>query len=59
MRILIVERTVQFDRKVGESTSEVAGCFLTRVLHQGTHLSARTTRSTACACGSAKRRRIR
>jgi flavin-dependent dehydrogenase len=41
MRILIVERTVQFDRKVGESTSEVAGCFLTRVLHQGTHLSAR------------------
>jgi flavin-dependent dehydrogenase len=40
MRILIVERTVQFDRKVGESTSEVAGCFLTRVLHQGDHLSA-------------------
>ena len=41
MRILIVERTVEFDRKVGESTSEVAGCFLTRVLHQGAHLSAR------------------
>ncbi|MGV3658828.1 MAG: NAD(P)/FAD-dependent oxidoreductase [Prosthecobacter sp.] len=41
MRILIVERTVHFDRKVGESTSEVAGCFLTRVLHQGGHLSAR------------------
>ncbi|MCB1277474.1 tryptophan 7-halogenase [Prosthecobacter sp.] len=40
MRILIVERTVQFDRKVGESTSEVAGCFLTRVLHQGAHLCA-------------------
>lgn len=40
MRILIVERTVHFDRKVGESTSEVAGCFLTRVLHQGGHLSA-------------------
>lgn len=40
-RILIVERTVKFDRKVGESTSEVAGCFLTRVLHQGAHLSAR------------------
>jgi flavin-dependent dehydrogenase len=40
MRILIVERTVQFDRKVGESTSEVAACFLTRVLHQGSHLSA-------------------
>lgn len=41
MRILIVERTVHFDRKVGESTSEVAGCFLTRVLHQASHLSAR------------------
>jgi hypothetical protein len=41
MRVLIVERTVQFDRKVGESTSEVAGCFLTRVLHQSSHLSAK------------------
>lgn len=40
LRILIVERTAQFDRKVGESTSEVAGCFLSRVLHQGAHLSA-------------------
>lgn len=40
MRILIVERTVHFDRKVGESTSEVAGCFITHVLHQGAHLSA-------------------
>lgn len=40
MRILIVERTVKFDRKVGESTSEVGGCFLTHVLHLGAHLSA-------------------
>lgn len=40
MRILIVERTDKFDRKVGESTSEVAGCFLTHVLNQGAHLSA-------------------
>ncbi len=31
-RILIIERTTEFDRKVGESTSEVASCFLTRVL---------------------------
>lgn len=31
-RVLIVERSAEFDRKVGESTSEVAGCFLTRVL---------------------------
>ncbi len=32
LRILIVEKSVEFDRKVGESTSEVAGCFLTRIL---------------------------
>ncbi len=41
MRVLIVERTTHFDRKVGESTSEIAGCFLTRVLHQSAHLSGR------------------
>jgi flavin-dependent dehydrogenase len=39
-RVLVVERNDQFDRKVGESTSEVAGCFLTRVLHLGSYLSA-------------------
>lgn len=32
-KVLIVERAVEFDRKVGESTSEVAACFITRVLH--------------------------
>ena len=31
-RILLVEKTTAFDRKVGESTSEVASCFLTRIL---------------------------
>ena len=31
-RVLIVEKSEVFDRKVGESTSEVAGCFLTKVL---------------------------
>jgi flavin-dependent dehydrogenase len=41
LRVLIVERTTEFDRKVGESTSEVAGCFLTRVLHLNPYLSAR------------------
>ena len=40
LRVLVVERKVTFDRKVGESTSEVAGCFLTRVLNLGVHLSA-------------------
>lgn len=38
-RILIVERSEVFDFKVGESTSEVAGAFLTRVLRIGNWLS--------------------
>lgn len=38
-RIAIIERSEKFDRKVGESTSEVAGCFLTQVLHLSTYLS--------------------
>ena len=37
--IAIVERSGKFDRKVGESTSEVAGCFLTQVLRLSTYLS--------------------
>lgn len=39
LKILIVEKSVEFDRKVGESTSEVSGCFLTQVLKVGAHLS--------------------
>ncbi len=31
-RILIVEKATEFDRKVGESTTEVSSCFLTRIL---------------------------
>lgn len=31
-RVLIVEKAEEFDRKVGESTTEVSSCFLTRVL---------------------------
>ena len=38
-RVLIVERSEAFDFKVGESTSEVAGAFLTRVLRIGSWLS--------------------
>lgn len=38
-KVLIVERSQAFDFKVGESTSEVAGAFLTRVLRIGTWLS--------------------
>ena len=40
-RVLIIEKSTKFDRKVGESTSEVAGCFLTRVLGLSNHLAGR------------------
>ena len=38
LRILIVEKAEAFDRKVGESTSEVGACFLMRVLNIANHL---------------------
>jgi flavin-dependent dehydrogenase len=31
-RILIIEKATDFDRKVGESTTEVSSCFLTKIL---------------------------
>ena len=31
-RVVILEKSAEFDRKVGESTTEVSSCFLTRVL---------------------------
>src|SRR5262249_54591394 len=31
-RGLIIEKATEFDRKVGESTTEVSSCFLTRIL---------------------------
>ena len=31
-RVLIIEKTAEFDRKVGESTTEVSSCYMTRVL---------------------------
>lgn len=37
--IKIVEKGSAFKRRVGESTSEVGGCFLTRVLRLSRHLS--------------------
>lgn len=39
LRVLVVERGTEFNRKVGESTSEVGACFLTRVLHLGHYLN--------------------
>jgi flavin-dependent dehydrogenase len=37
-RILIVEKTKEFDRKVGESTTEVSSCYMTRILGLTHHL---------------------
>ncbi len=31
-RVLIIEKTTAFDRKVGESTTEISSCFMTRIL---------------------------
>src|SRR5438046_2724539 len=31
-RVLIIEKTTEFDRKVGESTTEVSSCYMTRIL---------------------------
>jgi len=38
-RILIIEKSTEFDRKVGESTSEVAGRFISKVLGLSNYLS--------------------
>src|SRR6266513_1207773 len=31
-RVLVIEKTPEFDRKVGESTTEVSSCYMTRIL---------------------------
>jgi 2-polyprenyl-6-methoxyphenol hydroxylase-like FAD-dependent oxidoreductase len=31
-RVLIIEKTAEFDRKVGESTTEVSSCYMTKIL---------------------------
>src|SRR5437588_4638906 len=40
-RVLIIEKTTEFDRKVGESTTEVSSCYMMRILglihHLGHH----------------------
>ena len=37
-RVLIMEKTSEFDRKVGESTTEVSSCYMTRILGLTHHL---------------------
>ncbi|MEO6053638.1 MAG: NAD(P)/FAD-dependent oxidoreductase, partial [Chthoniobacterales bacterium] len=39
LRILIIERTEKFDRKVGEATTEISGRFLTKHLMMTHHLA--------------------
>jgi flavin-dependent dehydrogenase len=38
LRVVVIERLTQFDRKVGEATTEVSGCFLTKRLGLTHHL---------------------
>ena len=40
-RVLIVEKTEAFDRKVGESTTEISSCYMTRILGLTQHLGNR------------------
>ncbi|MGI9086620.1 MAG: NAD(P)/FAD-dependent oxidoreductase [Chthoniobacterales bacterium] len=37
-RVLIVEKAAEFDRKVGESTTEISSCYMTRILGLTNHL---------------------
>lgn len=37
-RVLIIEKNAEFDRKVGESTTEVSSCFMTRILGLANYL---------------------
>ncbi len=39
LRVAIVEKSLHFDRKVGEATTEVSGCFLTKRLGLAHHLT--------------------
>jgi len=37
-RVLIIEKAAEFDRKVGESTTELSSCYMTRILGLNHHL---------------------
>ncbi|HJT81439.1 MAG TPA: NAD(P)/FAD-dependent oxidoreductase [Chthoniobacterales bacterium] len=38
VRVLIIEKNAEFDRKVGESTTEVSSCYMTRILGLANYL---------------------
>jgi flavin-dependent dehydrogenase len=37
-RVLLIEKNAEFDRKVGESTTEISSCFMTRILGLANYL---------------------
>src|SRR5215204_3157885 len=37
-RVLIIEKAQEFDRKVGESTTEISSCYMTRILGLSNYL---------------------
>src|SRR5205814_706461 len=37
-RVIIIEKNAEFDRKVGESTTEVSSCYMTRILGLANYL---------------------
>lgn len=37
-RVLIIEKAAEFDRKVGESTTEISSCYMTRILGLSNYL---------------------
>ena len=38
LKVIVIERAAHFDRKVGEATTEISGCFLTKRLALSHHL---------------------
>jgi choline dehydrogenase-like flavoprotein len=46
-RVLLIEKAEEFDRKVGESTTELSSCYMTRILGINHHLGFLNYRSYA------------
>ncbi len=52
-RVLIIEKNAAFDRKVGESTTEVSSCYMTRILGLANYSVTSTSPNRASECGVA------
>src|SRR6266403_4482502 len=55
-RVLIIEKNAEFDRKVGESTTEVSSCYMTRILGLANYLGHEQLTKQDYECGFAIRR---